>query len=58
MLMEARSLNWMLGKIYEWANKGVLDQKEISFFFLFFLWSHVGSMTSSGTSTGNSNLSQ
>lgn len=29
MLMEARSLNWMLGKIYEWANKRVLDQKEI-----------------------------
>lgn len=29
MLMEARSLNLMLGKIYEWANKGVLDQKEI-----------------------------
>lgn len=38
MLMEARSLNWMLGKIYEWANKGVLDQKEISFlFFVFFM---------------------
>lgn len=38
MLMEARSLNWMLGKIYEWANKGVLDQKEIQFlvFFVFF----------------------
>lgn len=35
MLMEARSLNWMLGKIYEWANKGVLDQKEIRFFFCF-----------------------
>lgn len=37
--MEARALNWMLGKIYEWANKGVLDQKEMSFWFFlsFFL---------------------